>query len=60
MIYDLSAHQPLTPTDPEVGIRMRRLSELGLGAQPDPEFADFARKLTELTIAPYAMVYFIS
>ena len=59
MIYDLSAHQPLTPTDPEVGIRMRRLSELGLGDQPDPEFDDFARKLTEVTQAPYAMVNFI-
>ena len=60
MIYDLSAHQPLTPTDPEVGLRMRRLSELGLGDQPDPEFDDFARKLTEVTQAPYAMVNFIS
>lgn len=60
MIYDLSAHQPLTPTDPEVGLRMRRLRELGLGEQPDPEFDDFARKLTEVTQAPYAMVNFIS
>jgi GAF domain-containing protein len=60
MIYDLSAHQPLTPTDPEVGIRMRRLRDLGLGDQPDPEFDDFARKLTEVTQAPYAMVNFIS
>jgi GAF domain-containing protein len=59
MIYDLSAHQPLTPTDHEVGIRMRRLHELGLGDQPDPEFDDFARKLTEVTKAPYAMVNFI-
>ncbi|MEU8235914.1 GAF domain-containing protein [Actinoplanes sp. NPDC048967] len=60
MIYDSSPHHPLTPTDLEVPLRMRRLRELGLGEQPDPEFDDFARKLTEVTGAPYAMVNFIS
>ncbi|AGZ40539.1 GAF domain-containing protein [Actinoplanes friuliensis] len=60
MIYDASPHHPLTPTDLEVPLRMRRLRELGLGEQPDPEFDEFARKLTEVTGAPYAMVNFIS
>jgi GAF domain-containing protein len=60
MIYDFSGHHPLTPTDSEVGLRMRRLRELNMGDQPDPEFDDFARKLTEVTGAPYAMVNFIS
>ena len=36
MIYDLSGHQPLTPIDPEVPTRMRRLHELGLGDVADP------------------------
>lgn len=60
MIYDFSGHHPLTPTDPEVARRMRRLTELGLGEQPVPEFDEFARKLSEVTRAPYAMVNFIS
>ena len=60
MIYDSSPHHPLTPTDLEVPLRMRRLRELGMGEQPDPQFDDFARKLTEVTGAPYAMVNFIS
>ncbi|WP_041832595.1 GAF domain-containing protein [Actinoplanes sp. N902-109] len=60
MTYESAPHQPLTPTDTEVPLRMRRLRELGLGEQPDPEFDDFARKLTEITGAPYAMVNFIS
>jgi GAF domain-containing protein len=60
MIYDFSGHQPLTPTDNEVHNRMRRLRELGVGDQPDPEFDEFARKLGEITRAPYAMVNFIS
>lgn len=60
MIYDSSPHHPLTPTDLEVPLRMRRLRELGMGEQPDQEFDEFARKLTEVTGAPYAMVNFIS
>jgi len=60
MIYDSSPHHPLTPTDAEVPHRMRRLRELNMGDQPDPEFDEFARKLTEITRAPYAMVNFIS
>jgi GAF domain-containing protein len=59
MIYDFSGHHPLTPVDPEVTARVRRLSELGLGDRPDPEFDEFARRLTEQTGAPYAMVNFI-
>ncbi|HEX8348310.1 MAG TPA: GAF domain-containing protein [Actinoplanes sp.] len=59
MIYDSSGHHPLTPTDPEVAHRLHRLRELGMGEQPDPEFDDFARKLSEVTRAPYAMVNFI-
>ena len=60
MMYDSSAHHPLTPADVEVPHRMRRLRELNMGDQPDPEFDEFARKLTEITRAPYAMVNFIS
>lgn len=62
MIYesDSAPHHPLTPLDPEVPLRMRRLTELGLGERPDPAFDEFARKLTEITGAPYAMVNFIS
>jgi GAF domain-containing protein len=60
MIYDFSGHHPLTPLDTEVPSRLRRLRELGLGDQPDPEFDEFARKLSEITRAPYAMVNFIS
>ena len=60
MIYDSSGHHPLTPTDPEVGKRLHRLRDLGLGDQPDPEFDEFARKLSEVTRAPYAMVNFIT
>jgi GAF domain-containing protein len=39
---------------------VERLRELGLGDSPDPEFDEFARKLAEITGAPYAMVNFIS
>ncbi|WP_305786875.1 GAF domain-containing protein [Symbioplanes lichenis] len=60
MIYDSAPHHPLTPVDPEVPLRMRRLADLGLGDQPVPEFDEFARRLTEVTGAPYAMVNFIS
>ena len=60
MIYDSSPHHPLTPTDLEVPLRMRRLRELGLGEQPDAEFDEFARRLTDVTGAPFAMVNFIS
>ncbi|GII24120.1 GAF domain-containing protein [Planosporangium mesophilum] len=40
--------------------RERRLRELGVGDQPDPEFDEFASKLAQITGAPYAMVNFIS
>ncbi|GAA2535755.1 GAF domain-containing protein [Winogradskya humida] len=60
MIYDSAPHQSLTPTDLEVPLRMRRLRELGIGEEPDPAFDEFARRLTEVTGSPYAMVNFIS
>jgi GAF domain-containing protein len=59
MIYDLSGHQPLTPPDPEVPVRMRRLRDLGLGEGPDSALDDFARRVGEVTRAPLAMVNFI-
>jgi GAF domain-containing protein len=60
MTYDPAGHQLLTPIDREAPHRVRRLRELGLGEQPDPEFDEFARKLAQTTAAPYAMVNFIS
>ncbi|AGZ40972.1 GAF domain-containing protein [Actinoplanes friuliensis] len=59
MIYDLSGHHPLTPADPEIPVRMRRLRELGLGDGPDPQLDDFARRIGDITRAPLAMVNFI-
>ena len=41
MIYDLSEHHPLTPADPEVPARMRRLRELGLGDDADAALDEF-------------------
>lgn len=60
MTYDPAGHQLLTPMDQEAPQRMRRLTELGLGESPDPEFDEFAAKLAQTTGAPYAMVNFIS
>jgi GAF domain-containing protein len=60
MSYDPQTHQLLTPVDREAPHRMERLRELGMGETPDPEFDEFARKLAEITGAPYAMVNFIS
>lgn len=60
MTYDVDDHRLLTPVDHEAPRRMMRLRELGLGAYPDREFDDFARKLAQTTGAPYAMVNFIS
>jgi GAF domain-containing protein len=59
MTYDLFPHTPLTPADAQAPERMRRLRALGIGEQPDDEFDDFARRLTEATHAPYALVNFI-
>jgi GAF domain-containing protein len=59
MTYDPAGHQLLTPMDQEAPQRVVRLSELGLGESPDPEFDEFARKLAQTTGAPYAMVNFI-
>ena len=56
MTDDLAAHYPLTPLDTELAERVRRLRELGMGEQPDPDFDAFARRLGEITDAPYAMV----
>jgi GAF domain-containing protein len=60
MAYDPAIHTLLTPVDNEAPRRVRRLRELGIGEQPDPEFDEFAQKLAELTGAPLAMVNFIS
>ncbi|GAB3224999.1 GAF domain-containing protein [Glycomyces halotolerans] len=49
----------ITPDDPAAPERVRRLRELGILNQPDPEFDELARELTETTGAPYAMVNFI-
>ena len=59
MIYDVSGHHPLTPADPEVPARMRRLLDLGLGDSPDPRLDEFARRIAEITRSPLAMVNFI-
>ncbi|HEX5205215.1 GAF domain-containing protein [Paractinoplanes rhizophilus] len=59
MIYDLSGHHPLTPADPEVPARLRRLHDLGLGDSPDAQLDEFARRTGEITNAPLAMVNFI-
>jgi GAF domain-containing protein len=60
MTYNPEVHQLLTPVDQEAPKRVQRLRELGLGENPDPEFDEFARKLAQITGAPYAMVNFIS
>jgi GAF domain-containing protein len=59
MIYDFSGQQPMTPDDPGVAARMRRLQDLGLGDRPDPLFDEFARRVGELTGTPLAMVNFV-
>ena len=58
MIYDSVGH-PLTPADPEVPARLRRLHELGLGDDADPQLDEFAHRIGEVTRAPLAMVNFI-
>jgi GAF domain-containing protein len=45
--------------DPEVPTRMRRLHELGLGDDADPQLDEFARRVGEVTRAPLAMVNFV-
>lgn len=59
MIYDLSGRHLLTPADPEVPARMRRLTQLGLGDDADPRLDEFARRAGDITRAPLAMVNFI-
>lgn len=59
MSYDPTSHLLLTPEDKDAPARVRRLADLGVGDQPVPEFDDFARRLAQLTGAPYAMVNFI-
>lgn len=58
MTYDPAGHL-LTPIDAEAPQRVRRLRELGLGTNPDPEFDEFAQNLAQTTGAPFAMVNFI-
>ncbi|MGH8794339.1 MAG: GAF domain-containing protein [Stackebrandtia sp.] len=57
--YDLDDRLMMTPIDHEAPRRVVRLRELGVGDNPDNEFDDFARRLAEVTGAPYAMVNFI-
>ncbi|GAA2406473.1 GAF domain-containing protein [Streptomyces glaucosporus] len=57
--YDPTSHLLLTPEDREAPARVTRLRELGIGDAPIPEFDEFARRLAQITGAPYAMVNFI-
>ncbi|MEU8571671.1 GAF domain-containing protein [Streptomyces pathocidini] len=57
--FDPTRHLLLTPEDGEAPARVARLSELGIGDAPVPEFDEFARELARITGAPYAMVNFI-
>lgn len=57
--YDPTSHLLLTPEDHEAPARVTRLRELGIGEVPVPEFDEFARRLAQITGAPYAMVNFI-
>ncbi|MER8000001.1 MULTISPECIES: GAF domain-containing protein [unclassified Streptomyces] len=59
MKYDPIGRLLLTPVDREAPDRVARLRRLGLGERPEPAFDAFARRLAELTGAPYAMVNFI-
>lgn len=59
MQFDPTERLMMTPIDREAPDRVRRLGELGIGEQPDPEFDEFARRLASVTRAPYAMVNFI-
>ncbi|MEU0374487.1 GAF domain-containing protein [Streptomyces sp. NPDC006283] len=59
MTYDPIGHLLLTPVDREAPARVQRLRQLGFGDRPDAAFDDFARKLAEVTGAPFSMVNFI-
>ncbi|GGT12246.1 GAF domain-containing protein [Streptomyces purpureus] len=59
MTYDPTGHLLLTPIDREAPVRVRRLRQLGLGERPEAAFDAFARKLADVTGAPYSMVNFI-
>ncbi|GGT06259.1 histidine kinase [Streptomyces kurssanovii] len=59
MTYDPTGRLLLTPVDREAPARVLRLRQLGFGERPDAAFDDFARKLAEMTGAPYSMVNFI-
>ncbi|MGW2813281.1 GAF domain-containing protein [Streptomyces sp. NPDC001415] len=59
MTYDPTGHLLLTPVDREAPVRVQRLRQLGMGEWPDPAFDEFARKLAEVTEAPFSMVNFI-
>ncbi|SFC46779.1 GAF domain-containing protein [Streptomyces aidingensis] len=54
--YDPTSHLLLTPEDRDAPARMMRFRELGLGDRPVAEFDAFARRLAELTGAPFAVV----
>ncbi|HEY9367291.1 GAF domain-containing protein [Streptomyces sp.] len=59
MSYDPTGHLLLTPIDQEAPTRVRRLRQLGIGERPEAVFDEFAKKLAEVTAAPYTMVNFI-
>jgi GAF domain-containing protein len=60
MAYNPAIHTLMTPVDNDAPLRVRRLRELGIEERPDPEFDEFAKRLAQMTNAPYAMVNFIS
>jgi|ERR1700722_2581683 GAF domain-containing protein len=49
-------YRMLPPADPGAQQRAKRLRELGIKQEPDPEFDEFARQLAVARQAPYAMV----
>jgi GAF domain-containing protein len=59
MSYDPTSHLLLTPEDRDAPARVQRWRELGVGDRAVPEFDEFARRLAQVTAAPYAMVNFI-
>lgn len=59
MTYEMDDRMLVTPDDPDVTQRVERLRELGITNMPDAELDEFARRLAEITGAPYAMVNFI-
>ncbi|MBA0052300.1 GAF domain-containing protein [Streptomyces sp. AJS327] len=55
-MYDPTSHLLITPRDPEAAQRSARLRQLAVGAEPDPEFDEFARRVAQVAEAPRATV----